>query len=160
MHDSVRAWVASVVQEYDLANESVIDIGSLDVNGTVRDLFTGAYVGIDRISGPNVDIVMTAHELTKYFIPHDVVLCLEMIEHDEAFWNTLYQVSKTLNYNGHLLLTTRSNGFPQHDYPSDYWRFMPASGILLLDMAGCNLVEQVDDPQLEHPGIFLHGVKR
>jgi hypothetical protein len=40
------------------AGTRVLDIGSLDINGSVRPLFRGGtYTGIDVAAGPGVDIV-------------------------------------------------------------------------------------------------------
>jgi hypothetical protein len=67
-------------------------------------------------------------------------------------------MGRVLKRGGHLVVTTRGNGFGEHNEPSDYWRFMPASGPLLLELAGCDVVSVETDPEV--PGIFLHGVRR
>ena len=45
-----------------LEDASVLEIGSYDVNGTVRKLFAAAghYVGVDLVEGPGVDVVGSA----------------------------------------------------------------------------------------------------
>lgn len=160
MHKSVKAWVKEQVDTYALKGLDTLEVGSLDVNGSVRDLFVGTYVGVDFREGPGVDLVVDAHDLKRRFgeAAFDVVVSTEMLEHDSAFWTSLVQMGEVLISGGHLLLTTRGNGFKPHGYPHDYWRFMPESRAMLLDLAGCDVVELGLDPQ--RPGIFMHGVRR
>ena len=41
----------------------VLDIGSLDINGNIKHLFSHPYyyVGLDLANGPNVDVVCPGH---------------------------------------------------------------------------------------------------
>ena len=64
---------------------SVLEIGSLDVNGSVRyrkGLFEGCdYLGIDLLEGKCVDLVV---DYTKFQAPkkYDMILYLDAVEHD------------------------------------------------------------------------------
>ena len=158
MHDSVLAWVSRRVRDYGLAEFSTLEVGSLDVNGSVRGWFEGPYVGVDARSGPGVDVVMDGHHLLYDDQTYDVVVSTEMLEHDPAFWLSLTEMGRVLRPGGHLLLTTRGNCFGRHDHPADYWRFMPDAGPLLLELASCDVVITEEDPEV--PGIFLHGLRR
>jgi len=157
MHESVHAWVAGVVGIARLRDASVLEVGSLDINGSVRDLFGGPYVGVDATPGPSVDRVMDAHRLAFPDGTFDAVICCEMVEHDAAFWLTLAEIGRVLRPDGALILTTRGNGFPEHRYPYDYWRFMPDAAGLLARLAGCEPVSVTDDPQ--DPGVFVFARK-
>jgi hypothetical protein len=43
---------------------SVLEVGSLNINGTVRDFFDAKeYVGVDLIEGPGVDRVCAGQDL-------------------------------------------------------------------------------------------------
>lgn len=105
----------------------VLDVGSLDVNGSVKHLFSDAeeYIGIDMKDGKNVDIVMNAHDICPRFDKDsfDTVLCYNMLEHDDLFWITLENMKKVLKPGGWLIISVPTFGFPIHDYPKDYWRF-------------------------------------
>lgn len=136
---------------------STLEVGSLDVNGSVRDLFDGPYVGVDARPGPGVDAVMDGHGLSFTAESFDVVVSTEMLEHDQAFWLSLAEMGRVLRPGGHLLLTTRGNGFGRHEYPADYWRFMPDAGPLLAKLAGCAPLSVEEDPEV--PGIFIHALK-
>ena len=49
------------------SNIDVLEIGSLDVNGKIRDLlnFSKKYTGIDLIKGPNVDLIMDGSDIDQ-----------------------------------------------------------------------------------------------
>ncbi|MGH7462778.1 MAG: methyltransferase domain-containing protein, partial [Longimicrobiales bacterium] len=71
------------------AKARVVDIGSLNVNGSLRDVCPAHfdYVGIDFAQGPGVDIVLD----DPYVLPlpdesADVVVCSSCFEHSEMFW--------------------------------------------------------------------------
>lgn len=157
MHESVRDWVAGVVAAYGLAERSVVEVGSYDENGSVRDLFCGPYVGFDMRDGPGVDTVARADDLPCPDGCCEVLVCTEMLEHDPAPWLSMSEMGRVLAPGGMLLLTARGNGFPLHGYPDDYWRFMPSSYPVLLALAGCETIEVVSDPQA--PGLFGLGRK-
>ena len=155
MHESVLAWVATQVRRHRLSSHRTLEVGSLDVNGSVRSLFSERYVGIDMRPGPGVDVIGTADALPFDDDAFEVVVSTETLEHDRAFWLTMAEIRRVLQPGGHLILTTRGNGFGEHMEPSDYWRFMPESRALLLELAGCEPVDMALDPQV--PGIFIHG---
>jgi SAM-dependent methyltransferase len=131
----------------------------MDVNGSVRGLFDGVtrYVGIDFREGPGVDRIMDAHHLEFGDSEFDVVISTEMLEHDSAFWLSLQEMGRVLRLGGLLIITARGNGFIPHGYPHDYWRFMPQSVEHLLALAGCEVLEALEDWQPGHPGIFALG---
>ena len=156
MHDSVMTWVRQQVD--GLTSASTLEVGSLDVNGSVRSFFTGEYVGIDMRAGPGVDIVGTGDRLPFDDASFDVVVSTEMLEHDRSFWLSMAEMGRVLRHGGHLILTTRGNGFGEHNEPSDYFRFMPSSMFVLLELATCNAVVTELDPEV--PGIFVHGIRR
>lgn len=151
------SWVRSQVAEHGLAPKRTLEVGSLDVNGSVRPLFRGTYVGVDMRAGPGVDVVATADALPFVDASFDVVVSTEMLEHDPAPWLSLPEMGRVLRAGGHLILTTRGNGFGEHDEPSDYWRFLPAARSRLLELAGCSPVAMALDPEM--PGVFVHGVR-
>jgi 2-polyprenyl-3-methyl-5-hydroxy-6-metoxy-1,4-benzoquinol methylase len=50
-------------------------------------------------------------------------VCTEVLEHVQDYAAFLQSIWSVLKVGGILLLTTRSPGFPYHEYPSDHWRF-------------------------------------
>ena len=159
MHDSVMQFVQEQVTRHRLGDKHVLDVGSLDVNGSVRAMFTNGYVGVDMREGKNVDHVLNAHGLSAFFdlASFDAVVCCEMLEHDDAFWVSMREMNRVLKPGGRLILTTRGLGFPLHEYPDDLWRFTVSAGRKLAEIAGLKEVSVTEDPQAS--GIFITGVK-
>lgn len=93
--------------------KSVIDCGSLDINGNNRYLFSGgSYLGIDIVEGPNVDVVTRIHEFNVG--QFDVVISTECFEHDEHFDKTLDRMIQMVAPEGLLLFTCATIGRPEH----------------------------------------------
>lgn len=150
MHESVMEYVAGAIERYGLAPGRTLELGSADVNGSVRPLFSGEYIGIDHSEAAGVDIIMSAASLAFPDASFDTVVSTSMLEHDPAFWLTLPEAGRVLRPGGFLILTTVSTGFPYHNGP-DYWRFEMDTVPLLAALAGCEVIDARDDPQSHGP---------
>jgi SAM-dependent methyltransferase len=161
MHPSVMEWVGEKTREFDFNGQTILEVGSMNVNGSVRTLFAHAssYTGVDFMPGAGVDLVMNAHALEFPDASFDAVVSTEMLEHDDEFWLSVKEMGRVLRPGGLLLLTARGNGFWPHDYPFDYWRFMPTSFNKLIALAGCDVLEVREDWYPGHPGVFGLGRK-
>lgn len=148
MHDSVLKFVERATR--DLPEDiMVLDVGGLNVNGSARGLFPKAsYIAIDIEDGPGVDVVADAHDLAELAAPpFDLVLCLEMLEHDSAPWLTAAQIAAVGKPGALVLVSARGNGFPLHNEP-DCYRFMEAGMRAVLEAGGL-IVDRIDpDPQV------------
>jgi SAM-dependent methyltransferase len=109
--------------EENIENKKILDIGSYDVNGTVKPIFEkGNYIGIDMEEGPNVDIVSDAHNIPfedNYF---DIILSTSCFEHDDMFWVTFLEICRITKPGGFIYINAPSAG-DYHGYPGDNWRF-------------------------------------
>lgn len=107
----------------------VLDIGSLDVNGSPRKFFKDAdeYIGIDLEKGKSVDIVASSYDIPKLFKKNsfDCVICCETIEHDSFFWVTIRNMRWVLKPGGWMILSAPSLRQYIHRYPIDCYRFLP-----------------------------------
>lgn len=92
----------------------VLDIGSLDINGNNRYLFTNySYIGVDIGPGPNVDVIQRGHEY-KDDDKFDIVISSECFEHDE-FWDLTIQNAIDLTKSGGIFLfSCATTGRPEH----------------------------------------------
>lgn len=134
--------------------DKILDVGSLDVNGSVKDLFND-YTGVDMRQGKNVDVQAKANSLPFKDDLFDNVLCLEMLEHDDCFWESIPEMVRVLKPGGMFAITTRGINFPKHGYPHDYWRFtLDSMRLLLKDLKNV----YANDNTGEH-GVFGHGCK-
>lgn len=92
----------------------VVDFGSLDINGSNRELFADSeYVGVDLGPGRNVDVVCQAAKFKPDVAP-DVVISTEMLEHDADWINSVANMVRILRPGGLLLLTCATEGRPEH----------------------------------------------
>lgn len=108
----------------------IIELGSQDVNGTLRDHCpAGAtYVGIDMEPGKGVDLVVGAGEpLPIEAGSVDVAVTSSAFEHDVCFWETFLELVRVLKPGGLLYVNAPSN-HAFHRYPVDCWRFYPDAG--------------------------------
>jgi SAM-dependent methyltransferase len=120
-----------------LSNPVIVEIGSQDVNGSLRDVApaNAQYTGLDFVEGKGVDVVLT----DPYHLPLetesvDVVVSSSCFEHSEMFWLVFLEVLRILKPGGLFYLNAPSNGV-FHRYPVDCWRFYPDSGGALVTWA-------------------------
>lgn len=100
----------------------VLDCGSLNVNGTIRDLFIDPveYVGIDIVGGPDVDIVASVAEFKDNHFGHDgtqpfeVIVSGEMLEHDEFWKEDIQRMIDMLKSGGLLAVSCAGKDRPEH----------------------------------------------
>lgn len=96
------------------AGVRVLDVGSLDINGSLRSMFTNStYVGIDLGPGKNVDIVSKGHEF-KSDTPFDTIVSANCLEHDMFYRDTLRNMVSLLRSGGLMVLGCASTGFREH----------------------------------------------
>ena len=92
----------------------VLDIGSLDINGNNRYLFTDyKYIGVDIGAGKNVDIVCRGHEF-KDNEGFDIVISAECFEHDEFWKDTIKNCINLTKPGGIFLFSCATTGRPEH----------------------------------------------
>lgn len=127
MTPQIQNWVLENRKKFIKNPGRVLEIGSKDITGTVREYFLDAkeYIGTDMERGFNVDLIIDAHDLLKKFKKEsfETVLCLEMLEHDREFWKTIDKMQKLLKRSGFLIISTPTFGFPLHRHPKDYFRY-------------------------------------
>lgn len=93
---------------------TVLDIGSLDINGNNRYLFHQCdYTGIDIGDGANVDEVCSGH-LYKSDKEFDIIISTECFEHDKHWVETIHNAIRLLKQGGMLLFTCATDGRPEH----------------------------------------------
>lgn len=112
MHGPVRQYVRQHLPE---RYASVLEVGSLDINGGVRDLLypETEYVGVDVQAGPGVDVVA---DFASYWHPQpvDVILCLEVLEHASQWREIIASAVRNLKNDGTLILTCATTGRERH----------------------------------------------
>lgn len=91
----------------------VLEIGSLNINGTVRDFFTGCdYIGVDVQAGPGVDVVCEGQLLDYPDNSFDVAVSAECFEHNPYWLETFENMVRMSD--GWVLFTCASDGRAEH----------------------------------------------
>ena len=132
---------------HDKKNQTlkIADLGSYDVNGSYRPLFSEPawfYQGLDVSAGPNVDIVLTDPYSWRALSSNsiDVVVSGQAFEHIEFFWLTALELSRVLKPGGLCCLIAPSGG-PEHRYPVDCWRFYSDGMCAMMRYAGLEVLD-------------------
>ncbi len=94
----------------------VLEVGSLNINGTVRDFFSNnkLYVGIDLIQGNGVDLVCAGNELDHQDGLYDTVISTECFEHDKNWKETFQNMYRMTCSQGMVIFTCASDGRAEH----------------------------------------------
>jgi len=173
-HREQKEWCELVKYAHDefFVGTSVLDIGSLDINGNNRYLFEQCnYTGIDIGEGKNVDVVCSGH-LFKSDDLFDVVISTECFEHDEYWQQTLKNVINNLLKDGGLFLfSCAAPGRPEHGtkrtspkdspFTNDYYRNLSEADIRsVLDcdevFSNYKFKTRIDFPQ----DLYFYGIKK
>lgn len=112
MHPEAYNFVASFTKGKKF--ESVLEYGSRNINGSVRDLFdTDDYHGIDLYPGLGVDEVADAVE---YFVtwPYQCVVCCEVLEHTPMVAGVVRSASVNLKTCGYFVVTCAADPREPH----------------------------------------------
>jgi SAM-dependent methyltransferase len=144
-HPEQRGFFAAVAEanRHLIPGAKVLEIGSYDVNGSVRSLFSSAaeYVGVDLQEGPGVDLISFGHEIDHPDGSYDITLSGECFEHDPYWRKTFQNIVRMTRPGGLVAFSCASLGRPEHgtartdrgDSPGtqsrgvDYYRNLSAS---------------------------------
>jgi len=161
MHLAVFLFAINVLRALRGRCLNVLEVGSYNVNGSLRDWILGnlcvaTYIGVDiQPQQGYVDVVVDASLLPFKDESFDVVISTEVLEHVENWRAVVSELKRVLKRGGLLVITTRSPGFPLHSYPYDFWRFtVDDFKVVFSDM---RILKLVEDPQA--PGVLFAGVR-
>ena len=153
-------FAAKYLVKEEIENKRVIEIGACDINGSLKSFIEHyhpkEYLGADIIPGPGVNIICDVNNLISHFgeKSFDMVLATELLEHVRDWKSAIHNIKNVCKTNAIVLISTRSYGFPYHDYPFDYWRYE------LEDMKSIFsdfIIEKIEkDPGI---GVFLKATK-
>jgi SAM-dependent methyltransferase len=94
----------------------IIEIGSYDVNGSIRKIFGDSmqYIGVDLTKGPGVDLICSGEKVDyddNYF---DVALSCECFEHNPNWVATFENMVRMVKPGGIIIITCASTGREEH----------------------------------------------
>ena len=142
--DKMTHFVNNYMQSMRGQNINILDLGSLDVNGSYRYLFDDAgwsYLGADMAEGKNVDVVLKNPYLWNEIKSdtQDVFVCGQVFEHVAFFWIVMDEIARVLKPDGLACIIAPSRGY-EHRYPVDCWRFYPDGFRVLARYSGLQLL--------------------
>ncbi len=177
-HTEQRVFIEKVKSFYPefFNNVSVLEVGSLNINGTVRDFFsnTTMYIGLDLMEGPEVDLVCPGKDF-KHESIFDTVISTECFEHDKDWIKTFLNMIENTRENGLVIFTCASNGRHEHgtkrtspqDSPAttDYYRNLNENDFReALSLEGTQIEELFSKSAFEYNPVtcdlYFWGVKK
>lgn len=158
---TAQEFVKKNIRSVDIKNKTIIEVGSLVVNYSVRSIFESfspaLYKGIDIASGPGVDQICNAENLLVDFGAEnfDVLISMEVLEHVNNWQKVVSNFKNIIKPGGKMFISTRSKGFDYHGYPYDFWRFELNDIKEIFSDFTINALE----PDSSGPGLFLKATK-
>ena len=127
MHLGNRDFLNDMSTKYpgNFNGAKVLELGSLDLNGTARDHFSGCqYTGIDIVPGKDVDVVVAAKN--TIFLPDqfDTLITMSMFEHDPTWKQSFAHNLQWLRSGGLLIACWGAEGNLHHG--PEPWKPVPA----------------------------------
>jgi SAM-dependent methyltransferase len=147
---------ATNLSREEIQGKSVIEVGSKDVNGSLRSYVESRdpaeYVGVDIEMGPGVDILCSAEDIIEKFGKEtfDIVISTELIEHVKDWRKVISNFKNICIPGGIILITTRSYGFKYHGYPHDFWRYELSD---IKNIFSDCIIHKIEMDQMK-PGVF------
>lgn len=114
MHAEAYAFAERVLARLSVTGH-VLEIGSRNLNGSVRPLFAAAasYTGIDLQDGPGVDVQADGATYEASVAP-SVIVCMEVLEHTPVASTLIQHAAEVLVPGGWLLLTCATDPRAAH----------------------------------------------
>ncbi len=143
----VRRRYASVFE-----GASILEIGSYDVNGSVRGHFLDAgvkeYIGVDLTPGPGVDVVRSGHELEYADGYFRVTISSECFEHNPYWLQTFGNMIRMTAPGGLVVMTCATLGRLEHGTRRSAASLSPGTSATGIDYYK-NLTQQDFESRLE-----------
>lgn len=117
MHEAQTNYLIKVKETFpdNFKNCNVLEVGSLDINGTIRILFDNCkYTGLDVGPGPCVDVVCSGHEYDAPDNSFDTVVSSECFEHNPYWLETFKNMHRMCKQGGLVVFTCATDGRPEH----------------------------------------------
>jgi SAM-dependent methyltransferase len=153
MHKSSYVEMDNNLKKYyeKMKNEklTVVDVGSYNVEGkTYKELMPlqWEYVGVDIVSGPNVDVVMpNSKKIPLDDESVDIVISGQCLEHCKTPWILVEEIARILKNDGMCFLVAPAV-WKMHRYPVDCFRYYPDGMASLMEESGLTVINTYVNP--------------
>jgi SAM-dependent methyltransferase len=106
------------VSEYlsdNYTDKKILEIGSYDVNGTIRPYFeNSSYIGVDLTEGPGVDVVCDGDKVDYADETFDLTVSCECFEHNPHWLETFLNMHRMTKAGGIVIFTCATTGRLEH----------------------------------------------
>lgn len=116
-HEAQRVFVNKIKTELSefFQNKKVLEVGSLNINGSVRDFFNDCnYVGLDVGAGEGVDVVCGGEKYAAPDSSFDVTCSAECFEHNPYWVDTVKNMIRLTRSGGLIFFTCATEGRAEH----------------------------------------------
>lgn len=97
------------------AGKRILEIGSYNVNGSVRTFFSESeYIGVDLSEGPGVDKVAEGHIVDYPDAIFDITISCECFEHNPYWAETFLNMYRMTKNGGAIIFTCATKGRVEH----------------------------------------------
>lgn len=116
-HPQQLCYISTLARHFarDYTNVKILEIGSYNVNGTIRDFFSGSdYIGTDLTEGPGVDFVSDGHLIDHDDNTYDITVSCECFEHNPYWLETFRNMYRMTKAGGFVIFTCATRGRGEH----------------------------------------------
>lgn len=116
-HQQQFDFVKNCQQKYPNAfsQAKVLEVGSLDINGSVRQFFTDCdYLGIDVGEGKGVDLVCQAQEFQAPAFSFNTAISCECFEHNPYWIASFENMHRVVEKGGLVVMSCATTGRAEH----------------------------------------------
>ena len=146
-HKQQFYFVATVLGRYpnNFKNAKVLEIGSLDINGSVRMFFTDCdYIGIDIGEGKGVDMVCPGEKFDAPANTFDTVISCECFEHNPEWVLTFKNMIRMVKPGGLIVMSCATTGRAEHGTTRTSPKDAPFCGDYYKNLTEQDFVENFD----------------
>jgi len=99
----------------DFYSHKIIEIGSANVNGSIRPFFPNSnYLGVDLSAGPGVDLICEGDKVPEPDDSFDIAISCECLEHNPNWADTFFNMYRMTKKGGVVIFTCATTGRPEH----------------------------------------------
>jgi SAM-dependent methyltransferase len=116
-HLEQKVYIKSIKDKFPhyFNNNKVLEVGSLNINGSIREFFDNCrYIGLDVSSGNGVDVICGGQNYNAPDNSYDVVCSAECFEHNPYWLETFQNMIRLCKNDGLVLFTCATEGRPEH----------------------------------------------
>lgn len=147
MHYECRFFMESTKQNFPqfFKNCKVLDVGSQDINGTNKYLFTNCdYIGLDLGPGKNVDVISHVKDYDPGY-QFDTIISTNAFEQDKHFTESMDAICKRLLKSGGVFIfSAATDGTPEHGTTLHHAGHSPHTNDFYKNIHECDVYEAMD----------------